>query len=243
MKKVLAIVLTLLLLVPLVGCASESDLTETTTAAGTTTTTATTTTISTTTTVQSISSIESTTTTVQQIGIGGDDWDYTRCYLLTFSIEGRLSRLADETEFDQWNDTFEHYDRGGSRSANEYNVYEFIQEFDVTREQVEEICQKYKARYPDDDYFTDEQIDVLFTGTRQEVYGYFANPHAIYIGPGADEVYPPKWLAEHTAEEYLAVGITYDILNAKLDDVLYDHLPDTPRQHILAQLEALKNME
>lgn len=55
-------------------------------------------------------------------------------------------------------------------------------------------------------------------------------------------MYPPKWLAEHTAAEYLEVGITYDILNAKINDVLYPGIPEAAKEHILAQKDILQTL-
>ena len=79
-------------------------------------------------------------------------------------------------------------------------------------------------------------VEVLYTGTELEVYRYFANPYAVMVGK---EAFSPQWLATHTADEYREVGITYELINAELMDILSVCPTDVERDHIRAQLAAL----
>lgn len=177
------------------------------------------------------------TPTTVNLGVGGDDWDYSRHYHIDFSIEGSTSALVDEAAYEAWRNTFEHINSEGTRSKYEYNMYTLIREFSIPREEIEKICEDYKKLFPEDEYLTKEQLDMLYNGTELEVYQYFANPHAVMVGKDA---YPPKWMVQHTAEDYREVGITYDLLTAKLDDVLE---PCTAEQqaYIRTQCESLKD--
>ena len=178
---------------------------------------------------------ETTTTTAFVVGVGGDDGFYSRRYSIFFSIESTMITLVDREEYDAWYHTFDRPAAGGTRNSNEYNVYTLIHEFSIPREEVERICEEHTNMFPDDIYFTDEMVEVLYTGTELEVYRYFANPCAVMVGKDA---FPPQWLATHTAEEYREVGITYEILNAKLADV-FSVCSAEVQQHIRTQLAAL----
>ena len=189
-----------------------------------------------TTVTSSMTTIQETTTTTTFVGgTCGGGWDYSRYYSIFFSIESRMEKLVDKEEYDAWCDTFDGFEAGGTRNTHEYNVYTLIHEFSIPREEVERICEEYERDFPDDIYFTDEMVEVLYTGTELEVYRYFANPCAVMVGKDA---FPPQWLATHTAEEYREVGITYEILNAKLADV-FSVCSAEVQQHIRTQLAAL----
>ncbi len=214
-KRVLALFLATMLLLSVTACTApeQGGGTTTTTAAPTTTTT------------------QTTTTTIQpeQPGVGGDMSFYSRTYVLEFSMESRLWSLVDKDEFDAWMNSFE--DFGGKRSGVELNVYSFIKEFGIPREMVEDICRKYKENFGGD-YFTDKQVEMLYNGKEEEVYAFFANPAGIMIGK---TVYPPRWLAEHSVEEYKEAGITAAMIDEKWDEIAIA----CAEQHKLKELEII----
>lgn len=194
--------------------------------------------LSTTTTITPSTTENNTTTTNFVEGIGGDgEWDFSRPYYFAFTVSDYVSNFVDKDDFDVWCNQFEHFENGGTRNKYEFNYYEFITEFSISREKMEEICAQYKELFPEIDLLTADQVDKLYTASEVEVYQYFANPYAVTVGKAA---YSPKWMTEHTAEDYREAGITYDILAAKLDDLL---TPCTTEQqaHIRTQCEALKD--
>lgn len=228
MKKTLVCLLVFGMIIGLfTACAAPETSSVTTATTTTTTITLTTTTVT------------DTTTTTAIVPMGGDNWDYSRRYLLDFSIEGSVSSLLDKEEYQAWCDTFEHYDKGGKRNKYDYNLYTLIHEFSIPREKIEEICRFHAELFPEDEYLTKEQLDVLYTGTEVEVYQYFANPYAVLVGK---EAYPPKWLVEHTAEEYAAEGITYAIMSEKMDKML-SVCSEKEQEYLRTQLAALKVLE
>lgn len=179
-----------------------------------------------------------TTTTTNTEGIGGGgDWDYSFAYDFAFNVSDYMKDFVDANTFDTWCSQFEHFDMGGTRNAYEYNYYEFINEFSIPRKKMEDICAQYKEMFPEIDLLTSDQIDKLYTGTRLEVYQYFANPHAVMVGIHA---YSPEWLATHTANDYRKAGITYDMLTEKLNDILSTCALPEERAHIRTQYLALK---
>lgn len=174
------------------------------------------------------------------IGIGGEgDWDFSRHYILDFSIGSSISDLVDSEDYQAWCNTFEHYDNGGMRNKYEHNLYTLIHEFSIPREQIEKACEDYKKQFPEDEYLTKEQLDMLYNGTEIEVYQYFANPYAVMVGKDA---YPPKWMVQHTAQEYLEAGITYEILSSELEDLLKPCTEDQ-KIYICEQWELLRELE
>ncbi len=180
-----------------------------------------------------------TTTTTEQVGIGGEDnWDMTRQTLLTFSIEKRVSDLVDKEEYERWRAQFEPWVGTGTRTLYEYNMYTLITEFDIPRDKIEEICRKYKEMYGGF-YFTDEQVEAIYNGTEAEVYALFANPYAVMVGR---EAYSPYWMVEHTAEEYLEVGITYEILKEEFESLLVPCNKEQ-KEYLNKQLEALEKLK
>lgn len=181
----------------------------------------------------------STTTTTESVGIGGDEFECAAPYNLYFYLSQSVIDLVSENEYIQWCNTFEDAGMGGTRNPKDCNVYTFLKEFSIPRASIEEICAKYKEAIPDSEYFTTEQVEMLYNGTELEVYQYFANPHAVLVGKYA---YSPKWMVKHTAENYLAEGITYEILSAEMDDLLVP-CNEEERDYLRTQLAALKELE
>lgn len=219
MKKVLAIssVLCLLLLV-FVGCAADKKETPTETQATTTPTT--------------------TAPTVDDgngIG-GGDDWDFIREMHVDYSVSGGVVDLVDPTAYEAWEDQFKDMDPNGTREISEFNNYTLITELNIPREKIEELCDRMEALFEGDTYFTDEQVEAIYNGTMEDVIRAFANPYAVVVGT---KVYSPKWMTEHTAAEYAAEGITYEILTAEFEDLLVP-CNEEQRAYLRTQYEAMK---
>lgn len=219
MKKVWTIssVLCLFLLV-FVGCAADKKETQTDTQATTTPTT--------------------TAPTVDDgNGIGGDgDWNFIRKMLVDFTIEDRVYRLVDEDEYTVWESQFKEIHPDGTRDRDEYNVYTLITEFEIPREEIESICDRYEEMNDGEKYFTDEQVEAIYNGTMEDVVRAFANPYAVIVGT---KVYSPEWMTEHTAAEYAAEGITYEILTAEFEDLLVP-CNEEQRAYLRTQYEAMK---
>ena len=192
-----------------------------------------------TTTAPNTGATSSNTTTTVQEGIGGDgDWSMTEKMLFAFSVEKSVTDLVDKEKYAAWKDTFEPWLGTGTRSLDEFNMYTLITEFNIPRDKIEEICKKYKELF-DEDYFTPEQVEAIYNGTEKEVYTLFANPHAVVVD---GKVYEPRWMVEHTAEEYLEVGITYEILKEEFESLLVP-CNEEQKEYLNKQLEALEKLK
>ncbi|MCI8332878.1 MAG: hypothetical protein HFE78_08660 [Clostridiales bacterium] len=122
-----------------------------------------------------------------------------------YSLSTSFVELADEEEFRQWRATFDNED--GTTNYEDINLLTFIEEFDIPREAFEEVNNSYSAPL-----LSDEQVEALYSKDPTQLADCFANSYAIRVG---DEIYPPKWVATHTAEEIAEAGITLEVLSEK----------------------------
>ncbi|MCI8590369.1 MAG: hypothetical protein HFE77_06650 [Clostridiales bacterium] len=122
-----------------------------------------------------------------------------------YSLSTSFVKLADEEDFRQWRATFDNED--GTTNYDGINLLSFIEEFDIPKEAFVEVNNSYS--YP---LLTDEQIEALYSKDKKQLADCFINPNAIRVG---DEIYPPKWVATHTAEEIAEAGITLEVLTEK----------------------------
>ena len=95
---------------------------------------------------------------------------------------------------------------------NNFNMYNFIKDFSITKEQFT----NRKTPADDPDKFTEKELDLLFSGKQEEIYAYFCNPYGLTIG---EYFYPPKWLYVHSLDDYIKAGITAEMLEPKLNAI------------------------
>lgn len=121
------------------------------------------------------------------------------------TVSGELLRLADEDAFDDWLEGV---------PGERMNIYAFIRDFQIPREDFERTIQQVTAGLPEDERqgyleeygYTGRQIDALYSGDQAAVDRAFCGPLAFYHETDG-ELYSIDWLAEHTAEDYLAAEL------------------------------------
>lgn len=195
----------------------------------------------------------STTTTTAPIGIGGADYlYYDRPFQDKFYPDGAFQGedVVSNEVYYAWICQFEHANEGGTRSKHEYTVYNMIRELNIPRETVERLCAERIALYRDEWGYPQEAIDercltpreieMLYTLTEKELFPHFVTHQTIAV---EDRFYTPKWLAEHTAEEYLAVGITVEQVDAAYRAFIPETAPPEAVQHIFEQLQRMKTVQ
>ena len=163
------------------------------------------------------------------IGIGGADPFLNKPLHDCISLDSAFDALADPTVYDQWLKTFSH--AGGTRNSNEYNLYNFIHELNIPREEFEKVCESHN-QILEYDYYTPEQIEVLYTYSKDDAYRYFALDTTVIVG---NSFYAIGWLAEHTAADYINAGMTANQVK-KAYEAITDNLIDAEKEHILRQL-------
>lgn len=163
------------------------------------------------------------------IGIGGADPFRNRPLHDCISLNSSFDALVDPAVYDAWLSTFSH--AGGTRDANEYNLYNFIHELNVPRAEFEKVCESYNQLI-EYEYYTPEQIEVLYTYSKDAAYRYFALDTTVIVG---NAFYAIGWLAEHTATDYVAAGMTAQQVKTAYD-ASGGTLIDAEREYILKQL-------
>ncbi len=163
------------------------------------------------------------------IGIGGADPFRNKPLHDCISLNSSFDALVDPAVYDEWLSTFSH--AGGTRDANEYNLYNFIHELNVPRSEIEQVCEQYN-KIVEYEYYTAEQIEVLYTYTKYDAYRYFALDTTVIVG---NAFYAIGWLADHTAADYIAAGMTASQVKTAYE-ASGGTLIDAEREYILQQL-------
>ncbi|MCM1468549.1 MAG: M56 family metallopeptidase [Alistipes sp.] len=163
-----------------------------------------------------------------------------------------LADRCDSEDLTQWN---RRYGRNGqyflritsSEPGSSANFYTFITDFAFTEEEVRKACAvdrettKELTGYYDELTFSEAEVDVLFSGSEEEITRQFATPYAIVLGKYA---YSPLWLYAHTIEDYEAVGITREMVREKVayyQDI--ELLPEEMREAFAAKVNAFLGEE
>lgn len=138
-----------------------------------------------------------------------EHWDfYQPCVPELDSIPGFLTKeYATDKEWETWTEKYEN--KRDCRKVTDYpTVYTFIKDFNVSDEDIINL-------YNDYDILSEQDMQILLTHDEAKIAEHFATDCAIVIG---DCIYPPEWIYEHSASDYIDAGITPEILEEKLDE-------------------------
>ena len=139
----------------------------------------------------------------------GEHWDfYQPCVPELDSIPGFLTKeYATDEEWEAWTEKYENMQ--DCRKVTDYpTVYTFIKDFNVADEDLIKLYSEY-------DILSEQDMQILLTHDEAKITEHFATDCAIVIG---DCIYPPEWIYEHSADDYIDAGITPEILEEKLDE-------------------------
>lgn len=168
-------------------------------------------------------------------GTGGDENDgfYLPCNYILNNIPGALLDLRDSNEVNKWleKDKFSSRSEAPSRVNDYVNLYSFIIEFNITREEAETALEYYL----NDNYITYEHLDIIFSGDIELITKTFASEYSIVVG---DRIYSPEWLYMHSPDEYRAAGITAADILSRVDSYRYILFTDEARQAFSEKLSA-----
>lgn len=168
-------------------------------------------------------------------GTGGDENDgfYLPCNHILNNIPGALMDLRDRNEVSKWTEKSKLSSKSGLISSiKDYkNIYTFITDFNITREEAEAALEYYL----NDNFITYSDLDVIFSGDIELITKTFASDLSIVVG---DRIYSPEWLYTHSAEEYRAAGITAEDILSRVDSYRYILFTDEARQAFSEKLSA-----
>ena len=141
-------------------------------------------------------------------------------------------------------------------NPEQMTILAFIEEYDIPKEQFIALTQGAVT----DDYlemlgmtreecyeefgYTDQQIDALYSGDQAAVDRAFCGKLALF-NEADGQLYSIDWLAEHTAEDYLAAGFPLEEVDAILENTSipgYDYRADLV-EVIIPVLEEAKKMK
>ena len=149
------------------------------------------------------------------------------------SIPSALIRLRDSDEAAKWLEK----DKLSSRSEipssiNDYvNLYSFIIEFNITREEAETALEYYL----NNNLITYEHLDIIFSGDVELITKTFATDLSIVVG---DRIYSPEWVYMHSPDEYKAAGITAEDILSRVELYSGIYFTDEARQAFSEKLSA-----
>lgn len=172
-------------------------------------------------------------------GTGGDENDgfYLPCNYILNGIPVELLRLRDSDEVNNWleKDKFSSRSEAPTSIKDYVNIYSFITEFNITREEAETALEYYLNTAEEFEHITYEHLDIIFSGDVELITKTFASDLSIAVG---DRIYTPEWLYTHSIEEYRAAGITAEDILSKVDSYRYILFTDEARQAFSEKLSA-----
>lgn len=139
--------------------------------------------------------------------VGGDDNTnfYQPCISQLDSIPGSLLDVRPSNEVDDWLN--KHFSRKNAVSsiADYLNVYSFITDFNVTKEEAAAALESYINSEYESVRITQEQFDIIFSGDIELITKTFASEYSIVIG---ENIYSPEWIYTHSQSDYEISGIS-----------------------------------
>ena len=152
-------------------------------------------------------------------GDGHDNFWFPSCDHVLNNIPVGLMRLCEEDKVDAWqNDWSRQPWRSDSPAVdsieNYQNLYTFIKDMGLTREQVYEGMKTHLESSDPRIKVTEEQLDTILSGDIAAITKMFASEYAIIKG---DKAYSPHWLYTHDYYDYEDAGITKEDVAAKYE--------------------------
>lgn len=185
--------------------------------------------------------------TSSEEGVGG----ITICYTHTFtyhSIEAPLINYVGFDAFNEWLDSL-------GRNFNEWNfrdncnIVAFVEHFQIPKETFisltrEGVSEDFLEEHDGITEYSLEQIDAIYSGDPKEVNRVFCGDLAVY-NENDGQLYSLHWIADHTAEECVAMGLPLDRVRQIVEDAQTEDFWDCNElgkeaETTLEQMEAIE---
>ena len=138
-------------------------------------------------------------------GIVPDEF-YHPCEPRFEDIPPELAALVTQEELDNWLASWTPLAQNAVTSVEEYpNKYTFVRDFGLTNEQVREALKDYIRAWDPEISLRDDEINAFTSGNATAMLQDFARWESIVV---RDRIYTPKWMYEHSIEDYRNAGIT-----------------------------------
>ena len=145
--------------------------------------------------------------------------------------------------------------------ANEQGVrslslMEIIDDLNITREKFEEVNNKHIEAHRElmsslgssteesvfcIHCFTDEEIDIIYSGDKRRIAEAFAFPYAVVADNG--DIYPLRWIIDNPATLYEEKEISLDAIQKSVDKVIEEKfITNADKEALLARIEEYKEL-
>ena len=145
------------------------------------------------------------------------------------NIDTEIIKMSGPEEFNEWIDEVEN--SVTCDIEHDINLYAVMKRFSLDTDAVCERLQwlnefNSKIGY-EPAIYTDEELEALKSGDKDQVCGLLASEYSIVIG---DMIFSPEWVYYHSAEDYEAFGITPEMLKEKAELYAEMDFADEPRK-------------
>ena len=148
-------------------------------------------------------------------GIGGGSELKSAYSFHYFNVDGSLIDYIGSQEFDEW---------WKENEGKELSVLDVVKDFNISKEdfiaitrpkmddamleQIESLGYTEESWY-DENVYSMEEINAIYSNDPVEINRVFCSPIAVF-NEADGQIYTLEWLAEHTAEDYMAAQIPLD---------------------------------
>lgn len=163
-------------------------------------------------------------------------------------IDGSLIDYVGMDVFNAWIDSLG-YDFNEWNSDENCNIIAFVEHFQIPKETFisltrDGIDEEFIEEHDGITMYSMEQIDAIYSGDPKEVNRVFCGPLAVY-NENNGQLYSLHWIADHTAEECVAMGLPLDqvqriVENAQTKDYWRWNELGKEAETTLEQMEAIE---
>ena len=194
----------------------------------------------------------------QQDGTGGDSliWTNNKYSDKLISIDMLWCDYVKEktgVDIDTFAKSKEWANEQGVRSLS---LMEIIDDLNITREKFEEVNNKHIEAHRElmsslgssteesvfcIHCFTDEEIDIIYSGDKKRIAEAFAFPYAVVADNW--ELYPLRWIIDNPATLYKEREISLEAIQKSVDKIIEDGLvKNADKEALLARIEEYKKL-
>ena len=193
----------------------------------------------------------------EQEAHGGDDrgrlTDYKYSDIRLTSIDTIWDKYITEQTGEDVLDLWKADWRTAQGSA--FSLIEIVDELKVSKEKFVELNNKKLGEIRSTNYFTeevifrdycftDEEIEIIYSGDKKRIAEAFANPYAVIAGDW--EIYPLRWIINNPASLYKEKQISVEALETAVNKLVEKgevYISDEDSAALLARVEEYKKMQ
>lgn len=146
-------------------------------------------------------------------------WFYDKYNFKANTIDGWWFEEIGEDIVVDWNIKYDREKKEGTLDTTYPPLVKFIKDCHIPEDTCRKVAdaakslnEKYDIKM--DNYLTEEEIQVVYSGSVKQINETFASEYCIVVD---GNIFTPEWLLNHPISEYKSNGITYEQLKEKFD--------------------------